>query len=131
MCESLGRQDFKVERISNPVNDIKIGADIDSILDSLVAHPRHAHWSNVILPNISRCQCQLFQKSQRSPQFLIDWGRAPIIQNRLDECISERLRRDRAVTPRSKGTLVRARDKRSEKLAFANAPIGRPAHHIF
>ena len=45
------RQDFKVEQISNPVNDIKIRADEDCVLDSLVTHSRLTHWSNIISSN--------------------------------------------------------------------------------
>jgi hypothetical protein len=131
LCERLCRKDLKVERISNPVDDVKIDADIYGILDCLVARPRGTHRYDIILPNFSWIKRQLFQKTQCCPQFFINRCRAPIVQYSLDDGIAESLRRDRAVTTRSKGALVLARDKRREKLAFANAPIRGPAHHSF
>jgi hypothetical protein len=108
LSESLCRKDLKVKRISNPVDNVKIRADIDSILNSLVAHSRHAHRSNIILLNFSGSKRQLFQKCQRSPQIYIDRCCVPIGQYSLDDGITQGFRRDRAVTPRSKRTLVLA-----------------------
>jgi len=106
LSESLCRKDFKVERISNPVDNIEIGTDIDSILDSLVAHSCSAHLSNVFLPNFFGSKGQLFQEAQSSPQLLIDWSRVPIVKYCRNKSITEGFRRDRAMTTRSKGTLV-------------------------
>ena len=97
--EGFCRWDIEVERVGHPVNTIKIGVDVQCILDGLVAYPSGAQRRNIVRSDCPRIERHLLQKTERRPQFLVNWRCAPVVQHGLDDILLKFLRRNCAMNP--------------------------------
>src|SRR5207245_11545901 len=98
------------ERVGDAVVHVEERADVHGVLDRVVTQPDGAQRLDVGGGNGERIEGQLLEEPERGPQRLADWGGAPVGEPRVDRLlVSQRLRRDRAVSARSKRALVQTR----------------------
>jgi hypothetical protein len=128
--EGFCRGDIEVERVSHPVNDIEVRADIQCVLDGLLAHPGGTQRRNIARTNCIRCERHLLEKAERHPQFLVNWRGVPVVQHGLDNVLVKFLRRNCAMNPGSIPAVILTRDEGSEQLTLADGPVGRTAQAL-
>lgn len=88
-CEGFWREDIEVEGISNAVNDVEVGADIEGIQDGLFAYACCMERCDIFWPDISGGKSHFFQEAQRGSQFFVDGGGTPINQDGLNGVVCE------------------------------------------
>ena len=85
--EGFCRGDIEVERVGHPVDNVEIGADLQSILDGLLAYPRGAQRRDIVRTNCPWGERHMLKKAERCSQFLVNWGRAPVVQHGSDNVL--------------------------------------------
>ena len=118
---------IEAEGIGEPVVDVEQDADLDRVLNTLVAHAGGADWLQIDRPHVRRGEREFLEEPERRPQPGIERGGAPIRQHRCDQpvvllFVFQGQRRDRAVSARSEHTLVQAGRERGEQFPLAHAP---------
>ena len=125
--EGFCRGNIKIERVCHPVNYMEVGADVQSVLDGLLAHSRSAQRRNIVRTNCTRCERHLLEKAECGPQLFVYWRGAPVVQHSLNNVLVKFLRRNCAVNAGSIPAVILARDKSSKQLSLADGPVGSTA----
>ena len=78
---------IEAEGIGEPVVDVEQDADLDRVLNTLVAHAGGADWLQIDRPHVRRGEREFLEETERGPDLGIDRRAAPIGQHRLDQLL--------------------------------------------
>ena len=101
---------------------------MDRVDERVLPYTRREDGLGVLCTQGVRPQRELLEEPESRAQRLFDRRGAPVTLDRLPDLLAERVRRDRAVRPRSERTLADRGHECREELALADAPVGRPVH---
>src|SRR5260221_564386 len=133
---TIAQELYKHKLLASPT-EAELEAFSKTVLEGLVGRAAEKFWAGdagragrvgIRRLDLLRAQRQLFEKDQRRHQFRAKRRRPPIRDDCLPDLVSERIRRNCAVGPRSERALAEQRRERREQLAFSGAPLRRAAH---
>lgn len=116
------------ERVGESVDHVEESGNVNRVYERLLGHAGGEDGYGICWCQFTRSQCELLEEPERRAQALVDWRRPPVQPDRLPDLVTERIRRDRAVRPRSEGALVERGDEAGEELPLTDGPVGRAAH---